>query len=101
MGVIYYYKWDADGDSTLSYTLQQTITAPDGQANMKFGSTIDINDSGTRIVIGAEKFANSREMKLDLGETTFDLQDTTIVDENVGSGAAYTATMYICYRLLL
>jgi hypothetical protein len=45
-------------------------------------------------VIGAENFANAREMKFDLGETTFDLQDTTIVDLNTGSGAAYTATMY-------
>ncbi len=93
-GAIYYYKWDADGDSTLAYTLQQTITAPDTQINMKFGSTLDINDSGTRLVIGAEKFANDREMKFDLGETTFDLQDTRIVDLNIGSGGAYTATMY-------
>jgi hypothetical protein len=93
-GAIYYYKWDADGDSTLAYTLQQTITAPDTQNNMKFGSTIDINDSGTRLVIGAEKHSNSREMKFDSGETTFDLQDTTIIDDNVGSGGAYTATMY-------
>jgi hypothetical protein len=45
-------------------------------------------------VIGAENFANAREIKFDLGETTFDLQDTTIVDLNTGSGAAYTATMY-------
>ena len=93
-GVIYYYKWDADGDSTLAYTLQQTITSPDTQSNMQFGSTLDINDSGTRLVIGAEKFANQREMKFDLGETTFDLQDTTVVDLNIGSGGAYTATMY-------
>ena len=61
---------------------------------MKFGSTIDINDSSTRLVIGAEKHSNSREMKFDSGETTFDLQDTTIIDDNVGSGGAYTATMY-------
>ena len=27
-GAIYYYKWDADGDSTLAYTLQQTVNAP-------------------------------------------------------------------------
>jgi hypothetical protein len=93
-GAIYYYKWDADGDSTLAYTLQQTITSPDTQVNMKFGSTVDINQSGTRLVIGAELFANQREMKFDLGETTFDLQDTTVVDLNIGSGGAYTATKY-------
>ena len=28
---------------------------------LKFCSTIDINDSGNRIVIGAENFGNSRE----------------------------------------
>jgi len=93
-GAIYYYKWDADGDSTLSYTLQQTIKAPDGQTNMRFGSSLDLNNDGTRLVIGAEKFANDREMKFDSGETTFDLQDTAIVDLNIGSGGVYTATMY-------
>jgi hypothetical protein len=92
-GAIYYYKWNADG-STNTYTLQQTINAPDTQSNMKFGTSLDINQSGTRLVIGAEKFANAREMKFDSGETTFDLQDTTIVDLNTGSGGAYTATMY-------
>ena len=93
-GAIYYYKWDADNDSTLLYTLQQTIKAPDTQVNMQFGSSVDINDSGTRLVIGAEKFANSREMLFDSGATTFDLQDTGIFDENIGSGGAYTATLY-------
>jgi hypothetical protein len=92
-GKIYYYKWNVDG-STNTYTLQQTIEAPDTQVNMRFGSSLDINDSGTRIVIGAEKFSNSREHKFDAGETTFDLQDTRFVDENIGSGGAYTATMY-------
>ena len=93
-GVIYYYKWDADGDSTLSYTLQQTINAPVTDLNLRFGSSIDINDSGSRLVIGAENFGNSREMRFDSGETTFDLQDTQFVDTNVGSGGAFTATKY-------
>ena len=93
-GAVYYYKWDADGDSTLSYTLQQTINSPDTAANMKFGSTIDINNSGNRLVIGAENFGNSRTMLFDSGATTFDLQDTEFADFNTGSGAAYTATMY-------
>ena len=61
---------------------------------MRFGTTIDINDAGTRIVIGAENFESSREMQFDSGETTFDLQDTTVVDSNPGSGGAFTATMY-------
>ena len=90
-GSIYYYKWNADG-STNTYTLQQTIFAPDTQINMNFGSTIDINDSGTRLVIGAENLGNSRHMDFDSGGTTFDLQDTQFVDFNVGSGGAYTAT---------
>ena len=93
-GAIYYYKWDADNDSTLTYTLQQTLSSPDKQAFAKFGSSVDLNNDGTRLVIGAEKFANSREMKFDSGETTFDLQDTVVVDENIGSGGAYTATRY-------
>ena len=92
-GVLYYYKWNADG-STNTYTLQQTITAPDKQTNCRFGSTIDINDDGTRLVIGAENLSSNREMKIDLGDTTFDLQDTTFNDVNVGSGGAFTATMY-------
>ena len=61
---------------------------------MKFGTTLDINQSGNRVVIGAEKFATFREMKFDSGETTFDLQDTDVVDLNIGSGGAFTATMY-------
>ena len=93
-GVIYYYKWDADGDSTLAYTLQQTINSPDTASNMKFGSTIDINDDGTRLVIGAENYGNTRTMLFDLGSTIFDLQDTEFSDYNTGSGAAYTATKY-------
>ena len=92
-GAIYYYKWNADG-STNTYTLQQTIEAPDGQTNMRFGSSLSINQSGTKIAIGASKFANDRAMKFDNGETTFDLQDTNIVDQNIGSGGVYTATMY-------
>ena len=92
-GAVYYYKWNADG-STNTYTLQQTITAPDKQTKCNFGSTLDITDGGTRIVIGAENLSSDREMKIDAGETTFDLQDTTFVDQNPGSGGAYTATMY-------
>jgi len=92
-GAVYYYKWNAD-DSTNTYTLQQTISAPESSTNMKFGTSLDINDAGTRVILGAENFASSREMKFDAGETTFDLQDTTIVDSNTGSGGAFTATMY-------
>ena len=46
------------------------------------------------MAIGAQNFSNVREMKFDAGETTFDLQDTTISDSNTESGSAYTATMY-------
>ena len=92
-GTVYFYKWNADG-STNTYTLQQTLNAPDTQTNMKFGSELDIDNAGTRVVIGSANMNNAREMKFDSGETTFDLQDTTIVDSNVGSGAAYTATKY-------
>ena len=92
-GAVYYYKWNADTSSN-TYTLQQTIKAPDSDNNMKFGTTVDINDSANRIVIGAEQTATPRPMKIDSGETTFDLQDTTFSDLNIGSGAAFTATMY-------
>jgi hypothetical protein len=92
-GAIYYYKWNAD-DSTNTYTLQQTISAPSSGTNIKFGTSLDINQTGDRMVIGAEKFASAKEMKFDSGETTFDLQDTNIVDSNVESGGAFTATMY-------
>ena len=61
---------------------------------MKFGTSLDLNDNATRLVIGAENFASFTEMKFDLGETTFDLQDTNIVDTNIQSGGAFTATMY-------
>ena len=92
-GAVYYYKWNAD-ESSNTYTLQQTISAPSSSTNMKFGTSVDINYTGTRVVIGAENFATAREMKFDSGETTFDLQDTNIVDLNTGSGGAFTATMY-------
>ena len=92
-GAVYYYKWNAD-DSTNTYTLQQTINAPESSTNMKFGTSLSLNSNGTRAVIGAERFASDREIKFDAGETTFDLQDTTIVDSNIGSGGAFTATMY-------
>ena len=68
--------------------------SPETQNNMKFGTTLDINQAGNSVVIGAEKVATSREMKFDSGETTFDLQDTDVVDLNIGSGGAFTATMY-------
>ena len=90
---MYYYKWNDDG-STLTYTLKQTLVSPETNTNMKFGSSVAINQAGNRVVIGAEKFANTRDMKFDLGATTFDLQDTEIVDIHVGSGGAFTATMY-------
>ena len=61
---------------------------------MRFGSTLDLNDSGNRLLIGAENYGNKRKMLFDNGETTFDLQDTEFVDDNTGSGAVYTATLY-------
>jgi hypothetical protein len=92
-GAVYIYKWNRDG-STNTYTLDQTINEPGDISDAKFGSSLSMNQSGTRLAVGAEKSANPREMKFDSGETTFDLQDTTIVDLNTGSGAAYTATVY-------
>ena len=92
-GAIYYYKWNADG-STNTYTLQQTLKSPEAQTNMKFGTALSINQTGNRIVIGSENFASIREMQLDSGETTFDLQDTRMIDRHTGSGGAFTATMY-------
>ena len=92
-GAVYVYKWNRDG-STNTYTLDQTIDEPDTLVDGKFGSSLSVNHEGTRLIIGAEKAANAREMKFDSGSTTFDLQDTRIVDTNAGSGAAYTATVY-------
>ena len=92
-GVVYYYKWNADG-STNTYTLQQTLNAPETQTNMKFGTSIDITPDSSRIIIGASKFNTKRKMKFDNGATTFDLQDTHIVDINKESGGVFTATMY-------
>ena len=92
-GAVYYYKWNVDG-STNTFTLQQTLNTPDTGVNMKFGSTVTTNNDGNRIMIGAENFSNAVELRFDSGATTFDLQDTLFVDENKGSGAAYTATKY-------
>ena len=92
-GAVYIYKWNKDG-STNTYTLDHTINEPGDVSQARFGSTLSMNHSGTRLAIGADKTANPREMKFDSGETTFDLQDTNIVDLNTGSGASYTATMY-------
>ena len=92
-GAVYKYKWNADG-STNTYTLQQTINAPDAVDSNKFGSSLSLSHNGTRLAIGADKAANAREMKFDSGSTTFDLQDTRIVDTNESSGAVYTATVY-------
>ena len=92
-GSVYYYQWNKDG-STNTYTLTQTISNPESTSNMRFGSTLSLNQAGNRLVIGAEKYSNYRIMKFDNGATTFDLQDTDIVDENIGSGGAYTATLY-------
>ena len=92
-GVIYIYKWNADG-STNTYTLQQTILAPETDTNMRFGSSVQLNAAANRLVIGAEKYSNKRAIKFDNGATTFDLQDTRIVDLNIGSGGVFTATKY-------
>ena len=92
-GAVYIYKWNRDG-STNTYTLDQTINEPGDIPNARFGSSLAMNDDGTRLIIGAEKAANPREVKFDLGETTFDLQDTRVVDQNTESGAVYTATVY-------
>ena len=92
-GAVYVYKWNRDG-STNTYTLDQTINEPDTLSGAKFGSSLSVNHEATRLIIGAERAANPREMKFESGQTTFDLQDTTIVDTNASSGAAYTATKY-------
>jgi hypothetical protein len=93
-GAIYIYKWDINEDSTQSYTLDQTLLAPNTQTNMQFGSTTHLNKDATRIVIGARAYANSRDIKFDNGSTTFDLTDTQIIDSNIGSGGVFTATKY-------
>ena len=93
-GAIYIYKWDANNDSTQSYTLTQTILSPDTATNMQFGSSVHINKAATRIVIGARGFDNTRDMLFDGGLTTFDLQDTQIVDLNARSGGVFTANKY-------
>lgn len=93
VGAIYIYKWNTDG-STNTYTLQQTILSPETETNMRFGSSVQLNKSADRLVIGAENFSNRREIKFDNNTTTFDLQDTQIVDLNIGSGGAFTATKY-------
>ena len=93
-GAVYYYKWNVDG-STNTYTLQQTINAPDTEVNMRFGSQLDLNQDGTRLIISSENASNSREMKFDAGETTFDLQDTTVIDVNKNSGSVYLSLIHI------
>ena len=93
-GAVFVYKWDANNDSTLLYTLDHTLKAPDTATNMQFGSSVHINNAGNRLVVGAEMFSTYRETKIDSGDTTFDLQDTRFVDINVGSGGCYTATKY-------
>ena len=92
-GAVYVYKWKADG-STNTYTLSDTIAAPEAASNIRFGSTVQVNRMKNRIAIGAEKFGNSRTMRFDSNSTTFDLGDTLIVDLNIGSGAVFTATKY-------
>jgi hypothetical protein len=92
-GAVYIYKWNKDG-STNTYTLDQTISEPDSLSDARFGSSLSINQSATRLIIGAEKASNPREMLFDSGTTTFDLQDTRVVDTNDQSGAVYTATVY-------
>jgi len=93
-GAVYYYKWN-DQSSSETYTLKQTIKLPNtGINNVSFGSTVKINKTGDRLLIGAESFSTPTEMKFDFGATTFDLQDTAIVEKNRSSGATFTATKY-------
>jgi cyclophilin family peptidyl-prolyl cis-trans isomerase len=92
-GAVYIYKWNADA-STNTFTLQQTISAPEADTNMRFGSSLQLNAAANRLVIGAEKYSNKRAIRFDNGTTTFDLQDTRIVDLNIGSGGVFTATKY-------
>ena len=93
-GAVYYYKWN-DQSSSETYTLKQTIKLPNtGINNLSFGSTIKLNKAGDRLLIGAQSFSTPTEMKFDFGATTFDLQDTAIVEKNRSSGATFTATKY-------
>ena len=92
-GAVYIYKWNVDG-STSTYTLDQKIVSPENKSNMRFGTSLDINDSGTRIIVGGEGVSSDKEIRFDSGATTFDLQGTTIIDDNIGSGGAYTLTKY-------
>ena len=93
-GSVYYYKWNADG-STNTYTLQQTILPPkSNMSNSNFGSAVSLNSTGKRALISAIGSANPRTMKFDSGATTFDLQDTNVVDINRESGAVYSASLY-------
>ena len=92
-GAVYYYKWNADG-STNTYTLQQTITPTGDITNIKFGAKVNINQTGNKIIIAAQGADNPRTMKFDTGSTTFDLQDTQVIDINREAGAVFTATKY-------
>ena len=93
-GAVYYYRWN-DQSSSETYTLKQTIKLPNtGINNLSFGSTIKLNKTGDRLLIGAQSFSTPTEMNFDFGATTFDLQDTAIVEKNKSSGATFTATKY-------
>ena len=92
-GKVFVYQWNLDG-STNQYTQTQSILPPSKKSNIKFGSSVHINKIGNRIAIGSEGKDNPRRMLFDSGETTFDLQDTNIVDMNKQSGSVFVATKY-------
>ena len=90
-GEIYIYRWK---HSTNTFVLDQTLTLTNNQPAAQFGSSLRISPDGTRIIIGAKFYSDEYVITLDTGLTTLDQGETRIVDSNLQSGAAFTATKY-------
>jgi hypothetical protein len=91
--------------TTGNYSLYQTLSSPDPISGDFFGSKVAFMNDYETIVVYSAGSANSTTSTFDAGETTFDLNGTTLKDKVISSGKVNVFDMYntewICGETLI
>ena len=82
-----YYKLSDLGFTVFSQ--YQLLSTNNSQTTTNYGSTVYVNNTGDKLIIGSNIATNQTTKTFDLGFTTFDGKSTTFFNAKYRSGAAY------------
>ena len=76
------------------YVPVEVLTTPFNRPNEKFGSTVGFNTSGDQLAIGSEGGRQRDDTVFDTNTTTFDLEATTFLENELGVGSVVVYDHY-------